>query len=106
MMMLFFEITEIDPVGRGTWKGQVVEIAKEQKDRGECDETRSVIAIEEERKRREGKERGPGRRDVCMCVWARVCASYPEDEADQASSGRELRRSRGKGVSLFKERSR
>lgn len=68
MMMLFFEITEIDPVGRGTWKGQVVEIAKKQKDRGECDETRSVIAIEEERKRREGKERGPGRRDVCMCV--------------------------------------
>lgn len=35
-----------------------------------------------------------------------VCASYPEDEADQASSGRGLRRSRGKGVSLFKERSR
>lgn len=39
---------------------------------------------------------------MCVCV----CASYPEDEADQASSGRELRRSRGKGVSLFKERSR
>lgn len=62
---------------------------------------RSVIAIEEERKRRGGKEKG-SRKEECVCV----CASYPEDEADQASSGRELRRSRGKGVSLFKERSR
>ena len=39
-MMLFFEITEIDPVGRGTWKGQMVENRKGIKGiRGECDET-------------------------------------------------------------------
>lgn len=43
---------------------------------------------------------------MCVYVCVCMCASYPEDEADQASSGRELRRSRGKGVSLFKERSR
>lgn len=39
-MMLFFEITEIDPVDRGTWKGQMVENRKGIKGiRGECDET-------------------------------------------------------------------
>lgn len=66
-----------------------------------------MIAIEKERKKEAGREEERVQEGgMCVYVCVCMCASYPEDEADQASSGRELRRSRGKGVSLFKERSR
>ena len=95
--MVFFGIVEIDPEGRLERSGRRDRKGIKRGDRGRDERGR-------EREREGGWK--------CRVVQggdanARgLCASYPEDEADRASSGRELRHSRGKGVSLFKERSR